>query len=183
MNLKINLNCGKARIRNRKFNVLFIYNHMHSKIKCVETTKIQNPEVLAQVIYKNFNYLIKYPELQHNMKTIIETLKAEGNFCYLLYHDIKLIGYLVGDFRVLPDNRYGYYISYAYICEDYRNRKLGSQLMNKLINKVKEKGVKFIVLTCDVRDKQVVKFYQKYGFNKDPNLGGNKPHIVFSLYL
>ena len=152
-------------------------------IKCIETTRIKNPIVLAQVVYKNFIYLTRYPELQHNVNTIVQTLGADGNFCYLMYHDDKLIGYLIGDFRVLPDNRYAYYISYVYIAENYRNKKLGTKLMNKLINKVKEKGVKFIVLTVDIRDKKVVDFYVKYGFNKDPNLGGNKPHLVYSLYL
>jgi ribosomal protein S18 acetylase RimI-like enzyme len=160
-------------------------SHPNNTIKCIETTKIQNPEVLAQVIHKNFIYLTNYPELQHNMKTIIETLRADGNFCYLLYYDKNLIGYFVGDYRVLPDNRYGYYISYVYISKNYRNKKLGTKLMNKLIKSVREKGVKFIVLTCDIRDKKVVSFYTKYGFTKDPNLGGQyvKPHIVYSLYL
>lgn len=156
---------------------------MSDKIKCIVTSRIQNPMVLAQIVYKNFSYLTKYPELQHNINSIVEALNANENLCYLLYHDTHLIGYLIGDFRTLPDSRYAYYISYVYISEKYRNKKLGTRLMSRLINKCNEKGVKFIVLTCDVRDKKVVKFYQKYGFNKDPNLGGNKPHIVFSLYL
>lgn len=158
-------------------------NNQTNIIKCIETSKITNPMLLAKVIYKNFSYLTAYPEVQHNVNSIVQSLNVEGNYCYLLYHNNDLIGYLVGDFRTLPDNRYGYYISYVYICEKYRNMKLGTKLMDKLINKCKEKGVKFIVLTCDIRDKKVVNFYRKYGFNKDPNLPGNNPHLVFSLYL
>ena len=152
-------------------------------IKCIETTKIKNPMILSKVIYNNFIYLNQYPELQHNINSITQSLNAEESYCYLLYHENKLIGYLIGDFRTLPDNRYGYYISYVYISEDYRNKKLGTKLMDKLINKCKEKGVKFIVLTCDIRDRKVVNFYKKYGFNKDQNLPGNNPHIIFSLNL
>ena len=152
-------------------------------IRCIETTKIKNPKLLANVVYNNFIYLTKYQELQHDINNIVKALDADESLCYLLYHDDKLIGYLIGDFRVLPDNRYGYYISYVYISENYRNHKLGSKLMYKLINKCQSKGVKFVVLTCDTRDKKAINFYKKYGFKVDPNLGGNKLHDVFSLYL
>jgi ribosomal protein S18 acetylase RimI-like enzyme len=155
------------------------------KINCIKTTKIKNPDILANVIYNNFKYLYNYPELQHTVKDIIKVLQSDGNFCYLLYNDKELIGYLVGDFRVLPDNRYGYYISYVFISEKYRNKKLGSKLMNMLINECKNRGVNHIVLTCDSRDKQIISFYKKYGFKMDPNLGGNnnKIHNVYSLRL
>ena len=155
------------------------------KINCIKTTKIKNPDILANVIYNNFKYLYNYPELQHTVKDIIKVLQSDGNFCYLLYNDKDLIGYLVGDFRVLPDNRYGYYISYVFISEKYRNKKLGSKLMNMLINECKNRGVNHIVLTCDSRDKQIISFYKKYGFKMDPNLGGNnnKIHNVYSLRL
>ena len=155
------------------------------KINCIKTTKIKNPDILANVIYNNFKYLYNYPELQHTVKDIIKVLQSDGNFCYLLYNDKDLIGYLVGDFRVLPDNRYGYYISYVFISEKYRNKKLGSKLMNMLMNECKSRGVNLIVLTCDSRDKQIISFYKKYGFKMDPNLGGNnnKIHNVYSLRL
>ncbi|ARF09431.1 acetyltransferase GNAT family protein [Indivirus ILV1] len=153
-------------------------------ITCIKTTRIKNPELLAQLIYYNFNYLVKYPELQHTQKDIMNALLANGNLCYLLFHNNKLIGYMVGDFRTLPDNRYGYYISYVFISEKYRNGGLGTKLMNMLIKECQNRGVSWIVLTCDTRDKKIVKFYKKYGFNIDSGLNGNNViHKVFSLRL
>ena len=49
---------------------------------------------------------------------------------------------------------------------NYRGRKLGKQLLNKLIEIAKEKNVSFIDLTC--HEKRIVanNLYQSVGFNK-----------------
>lgn len=157
-----------------------------NKITCVETNRIKHPELLANVIFNNFFYLTNFPELQHTKKDIMDILSSNSKskiLCYLLYDDKKLIGYLIGDFRTFPDNRYGFYISYVFIAEKYRNQKLGSKLMNLLIEKCKKVSVKFIILTCDTNDKKIVNFYKKYGFKVDSSLGGNKRHDVFCLNL
>jgi ribosomal protein S18 acetylase RimI-like enzyme len=154
-------------------------------LKCVETKKIQNPELFANIIYNNFLYLTEFPHLSHNKKTIIDTLRLPNNLCFLVYNDDKLIGYLVGDFKTLNDQRYVYYISYLYVLESYRSNGLGGQLMNLLINRCKSLGVSFIVLTCDNHDPKVIKFYKKHGFVLDPILGlkASKRHQVMCLYL
>lgn len=154
-----------------------------NKLKCITVNKINNPEILASIAFKNFMYLKEFPELMHSTDNIYKIIKADGNLCFLVYDNGKLIAYLIGDFRNLPDNRYAYYISYLYVSEKYRNHKIGSKLMSMLINKCKASGTKFIVLTCDTYDTKVVNFYKKYGFIKDPILGNNKRHNVFCLYL
>lgn len=156
---------------------------MNTKIRCIEVEKIKNPETLANVVFNNFSYLTEFPELSHNKNEIIKTLNSDGNLCYLVYDKNNLIGYMIGDFRTFPDNRYGYYISYVYIAKAYRDRKLGSNLMNKIITKCRNIGVNYIILTCDTKDEQIVNFYKKYGFVVDPYLGGNKRHNVYCLYL
>lgn len=159
-------------------------NIQKQKITCIETNKIKNPELLANVAFNNFIYLTEFPELMHTKHDIIKTLQADGNMCYLVYDETKLIGYLIGNFRTLPDNRYGYYISYVFVSEKYRDKKIGTKLMNMLINKCNNVGTKFIVLTCDIHDTKIVNFYKRYGFKIDPSLGDkNKRHAVFSLYL
>jgi|SRR5271166_640757 len=154
-----------------------------NKITCAETNKInkQDSDLFADIIYNNFEYLTKFPELQHTKKDILDIFNQDI-LCYLLYDGKKLIGYLVGDFRTI-DTRYVFYLSYVYIKQDYRNRKLGSELMNRLIKKCKDHGTKFIVLTCDTNDKKVVNFYKKLGFVIDKIHGGNKRHNVYCLYL
>ena len=153
-------------------------------LKCVETKKFKNPDAMANIIYNNFSYLVKFPQLSHNKNAIIESLKLDDSLCFLIYDDDKLIGYLTGDFKTLNDKRYVYYISYFYVMEAYRSKGLGGQMMNLLINKCKKMGTSFIVLTCDSYDPKVIKFYKKYGFVLDPVLGNsNDRHIVMCLYL
>lgn len=153
------------------------------KITCVETRKIKNNNAITDVIYNNFVYLTDFPELKHTKEDINEIFDSEGHLSYLVYFNNKLIGYLVGDFRLLPDNRYAYYISYLYVSKDHRKKKIGSHLMKNIITKCKKDGVKFITLTCDTNDKGVINFYRKIGFAKDPILGDRKRHMVYSLFL
>jgi len=188
-----------------------MYWSISMSIKCIETKTIQNPEVLSKVIYNNFKYLIQFPELGHDVKTIVNTLKLEGNVCYLVYCNAKgeertevhsspkpwdgrrtnssppsqgkLIAYLVGDFRVLADKRYVYYVSYMYVVSEYRNKKIGSKLMDMLIKKCMMNGTKFILLTYDSDDKKVERFYKRYGFVDDRLLGSKARHRVVCKYL
>ena len=154
-----------------------------NKIKCIEVRKIKNHSLLATVAYNNFIYLTKFPELMHTKEDIVKALQSDGNLCYLLYDGNNLIGYLIGDFRTLQDSRYAYYISYLYISKQYRDKKLGSRLMDKIIKKCQDTGVKFIVLTCDTKDDKIIRFYERYGFKVDSYLGGGKRHEVFTLYI
>jgi|688.fasta_scaffold604672_2 GNAT superfamily N-acetyltransferase len=153
------------------------------KIVCNEVSKIHNSELLANVIYNNFSYLSEFSDLMHNKKDILKTLQSENNLSYLLYDGPNLIAYLIGDFRTLSDNRYVYYMSYLYVSEKYRNKKIGYHLMKSVINKCKNVGAKFIILTCDTFDTKITGFYRKYGFKQDPILGNNSRHNVFCLYL
>ena len=154
-----------------------------NKFKCLVVNRIKNPQLLSSIAFNNFKYLCKFPELAHAEENIYQTLTSSGNLCYLLYDNDLLIAYLIGDFRTLADNRYVYYISYFYIAEKYRNKKIGGKILSMLINKCRSEGLKFIVLTCDTLDDKNVYFYKKYGFVPDPLLGSNKRHNVYCLYL
>ena len=155
----------------------------NKKLQCVETKIVKEPSKLVDTIYNNFLYLVEYPVLLHNKDEINRILTATDCMNYLVFYNGKLIAYLIGDFRTLDDNRMVYYISYLYVSRQYRNRKIGSRLMNMLIRKVTEKGIKFIVLTCDSDDQLNMRFYRKFGFKPDPLLSKGKKHDVYTLFL
>jgi len=149
----------------------------------VEVKKIKYPDILTSIIYNNFLYLENYPDLMHNKNDIFKTLTNNDNFSYFIFLTNKLIGYLIGDFRTLLDNRFVYYISYLYIAKNYRRRNLGTNLMKLIINTCSNIGIKFILLTCDTFDIDVINFYKKFGFTDDVVLSNKNRHQVFCLYL
>ena len=83
----------------------------------------------------------------------------------------------------LVDGRNVYYISYIFVSDKFRNRRLGSQLLDILADKCKELNAKFIVLTCDIHNKIAYNFYIKRGFTVDSLLRTNDRHEVLSLIL
>jgi ribosomal protein S18 acetylase RimI-like enzyme len=144
--------------------------------------KIKQPHILANVIYQNFIYLEKEPQLMHTKDEIIKLLSSNDLMCYLVYHNNKLIGYLVGEFKNVSD-RFVFYVSYVYVMDSYRGHKIGTHLMDILIDYCKNNGIKFIVLTCDTFDKKIIDFYtKKYKFVKDPVLSTGDRHEVFCLF-
>lgn len=153
-------------------------------LKCVEITVINNPKLFASVIYKHFENLAQYPELEHNQKAIEKLLLNIEGMNFLVYHDNRIIAYLIGDKRYLEDHRYAFYISYIYVVEKHRNKKLGSYLIKRAMYKCKELGINFILLSCQKKNNYGNRFYLKHGFNLDPILGRSNPsQNVFCLYL
>ena len=94
-----------------------------------------------------------------------------------------LIAYLIGEINHLNDGRLVYYISYFYVCPKYQNKKIGSRLIDCLINKCTVWGIRFIILTCDTNDRKLVSFYSKRNFEVDTVLKNGTRHEVFTLNL
>ena len=137
----------------------------------------------VNTIYKNFEYLAKFPELSHN-KTEIKRLLTDKNMMSLLVFDNgQIIAYLVGEYKHLPDRRNIYYISYMYVATKYRGKKIGSALLQALINKCQRNKIRYIVLSCDTADKKVHNFYINRGFMVDHVLRTFKRNEVLSMYV
>lgn len=156
-----------------------------NKIIIKELAEIKNPLLLSQVVYRDFQYLSNNPDLGHNMDELNRLINNNENFAGLFAFNSKkkLIGYLVGEIKHLSDGRLVYYISYLFVNEKYRHKRIGSHLLELIINKCKSRGYSFIVLTCDTQDQKLINFYKKYGFNYDPILRNNSKHDVLSLFL
>ena len=155
-----------------------------NKISIIETNKILNVQQLCNTIYNNFIYLSNIKLLMHTKYDIQKILLSEQLLCYLIYfNNSSLIGYLVGEFRALNDSRYVYYISYLFVSESFRNKKIGTLMMKLIIKKCKSLGVKFILLTCDSNDNKIVNFYKKLGFIKDPILNSTSRYQIFCLFI
>jgi GNAT superfamily N-acetyltransferase len=144
-----------------------------------------NKNLFVNLVYQQFSYLTD-PKLNHNLQEIDRLINNNRDFLgILVYNDKILIGYLIGEFKNLDynqDKRLVYYITYMYVVPKYRNKKIATLLIKKIIDICENSRVKNILLTCE---SDLIVFYSKFGFNKDPvyvNLD-NSNHYVMSLNL
>lgn len=157
---------------------------MNNKVNFREVRKIGNPHPFADTIYRNFEYLSGIEQLSHNRDEIVRLLTDDNFIGFLIYdNEGKIIAYLVGEIKHLVDGRNVYYISYIFVSDKFRNRRLGSQLLDILADKCRELNAKFIVLTCDSYNKIAYNFYIKRGFTVDSLLRTSDRHEVLSLIL
>jgi ribosomal protein S18 acetylase RimI-like enzyme len=140
-----------------------------------------HPENFANTIYANFIYLANSPDLMHTKQEIQRLLTDENMIGYIISDNNHIIAYLIGEIKHLNDGRIVFYISYIFVAPKYRSQKLGTYLLKKVIQRSQEKGIKFIILTCDSK---LLSYYDKFGFQYDPVLRSNddKQHIL-TLYL
>jgi len=137
----------------------------------------------ADAIHKHFIYLAERPELQHNIYELRRLLTGKDTISFVVYDGDKIVAYLVGEIKDLNDGRVAYYVSYLYVCEKYRSKKIGTKLMKTVIDKAKASDIRYVILTCDTEDKKVHEFYQKLGFMPDHILRNYGRHEVMTLYL
>jgi ribosomal protein S18 acetylase RimI-like enzyme len=80
----------------------------------------------------------------------------------------KIVGFFIGDIRktkTRKDNLLGF-ISDGYVDKKYRNKGVGRELLNWLINWFSSKGIKRIELMVDSSNKLGIKAWQSYGFKE-----------------
>lgn len=79
---------------------------------------------------------------------------------YIAYYiDNNVIGYLV--YEKLYDR---VEIDYIYVLETFRNKKIGSLMMEYLINLCKQNNIYNITLEVNINNINAIKLYEKYNF-------------------
>lgn len=112
---------------------------------------------------------------------IFITLRKHGSFKDYYYEDVKYAlkntlfsvvvfdEYIpVGMGRVVGDGRIAFFIKDVVVHSDYRGQKIGSLIMNNLLNYIKSAGTKdaYVGLMSSLGKE---KFYEKFGFITRPN--------------
>jgi ribosomal protein S18 acetylase RimI-like enzyme len=156
-----------------------------SNVVYFKEVHLTNTQQLADAIFNNFSYLTKFPELSHSKQEIAKQLGSPNALVFLIYNsDKKVIGYVTGEKKTLPDGRRVYYIAYFYVQTQYRSHGIGQKALDMVKEKCLARGIRAIVLTCDSQDGRVYEFYRKNGFVLDGLLGnGRLRHHVVSLEI
>jgi N-acetylglutamate synthase len=101
------------------------------------------------------NYFINELDKYEHFKNFLE---KNQNLSYLAEEDGDIIGTVLGSF----DGRRGY-IQKLVVRKDYRKQGLGKQLMELVINKLRDVGALYIPINAE---DDLISFYEKCGFKK-----------------
>ena len=119
---------------------------------------------------EEFNYLYDVVRWGSYDEKVSEKALANTMYSVSVYDDDKIIGYG----RIIGDGICFLYIHDVMVAPKYQNKKIGSQIMNKLLEKVNQIKIENPYVRVYLgASKGKEKFYERFGFIKreDANLG------------
>lgn len=119
---------------------------------------------------EEFNYLYDAVGWWSYDKKVSEKALANTMYSVSVYDDDKIIGYG----RIIGDGICFLYIHDVMVTPKYQNKKIGSQIMDKLLEKVNQIKVENPYVRVYLgASKEKEKFYERFGFitREDANLG------------
>ena len=117
-----------------------------------------------------------YPNYQEfeKMKDRVERffrkrVNREDNIFLLAKVDDKpvgmIYGWIVRPFPFFKEEKYGY-IAEVWVEEEFRGKGIGKKLLKEIIKWFKEKGIRWIRTDVLQKNKNAIKFYEKFGFKE-----------------
>ena len=119
---------------------------------------------------EEFNYLYDAVGWGSYDEKVLEKALANTMYSVSVYDDDKIIGYG----RIIGDGICFLYIHDVMAAPKYQNKKIGSQIMNKLLEKVNQIKIENPYVRVYLgASKGKEKFYERFGFitREDANLG------------
>jgi len=119
---------------------------------------------------EEFNYLYDAVGWGSYDEKVSEKALANTMYSVSVYDDDKIIGYG----RIIGDGICFLYIHDVMVAPKYQNKKIGSQIMNKLLEKVNQIKIENPYVRVYLgASKRKEKFYERFGFitREDANLG------------
>ena len=119
---------------------------------------------------EEFNYLYDVVGWGSYDEKVSEKALANAMYSVSVYDDDKIIGYG----RIIGDGICFLYIHDVMVAPKYQNKKIGSQIMNKLLEKVNQIKIENPYVRVYLgASKGKEKFYERFGFitREDANLG------------
>ena len=119
---------------------------------------------------EEFNYLYDAVGWGSYDEKVSEKALANTMYSVSVYDDDKIIGYG----RIIGDGICFLYIHDVMVTPKYQNKKIGSQIMNKLLEKVNQIKIENPYVRVYLgASKGKEKFYERFGFitREDANLG------------
>ena len=124
----------------------------------------------------DFNYLTEKVGWGIRDINIVEEALKNTLYSVTIYDDNKIIGYG----RLIGDKTIFLYIQDVMVIPEYQNKKIGTKIMNLLIDKVNEyKKINPNIITYLGASKGKEKFYEKFGFKTRSSVDLGEGMILF----
>lgn len=114
---------------------------------------------------------ITYEFIAISREEFIADLECFPGYFLVAESDEGVVGYINGAVRpnqgvaVIPEQTTYLEIENIYVKPDFRNRRIGSQLVERLLNIAEQNGIqRLIVSTVSKEMDKVLRFYQSHGF-------------------
>jgi len=156
---------------------------------------VKNIDKFSNIVYNLFKDNVSNLKKDHSVENIKKMLTSSDFYSIFIYdYKSSIIGYVLGEFELLDDGRYCYFIKYLYVTNEYKNENIEKALIARLKNDVKKEfGVNFIFVFCNVNNLKIYEFYKNNNFsidklsNKDFGykefLSKNHFHVILSCQL
>lgn len=109
----------------------------------------------------NLRFEVFVKEQGFSIETEKDNHDKESIFVLIKENDIP-----IGTGRMYKENNETYHIGRVAVKKEYRNKKIGTKVLNELENKAKELNAKHLVLMSQLDKKE---FYEKCGFKEVKN--------------
>ena len=129
-----------------------------------------------KITANNFNYLTEKVGWGIRDINIVEEALKNTLYSVTIYDDNKIIGYG----RLIGDKTIFLYIQDVMVIPEYQNKKIGTKIVNLLIDKVNEyKKINPNIRTYLGASKGKEKFYEKFGFKTRSSVDLGEGMILF----
>lgn len=151
-------------------------------IKSINSSFFNKPNIhlFISSVFNNFIDLYDYPQLNHNIDSIYNLLMSDSFHGFIVFYKTKIIGYLLGEIVNMNGNNY-YFINYLFVSSVFRNKKLGSLMLNYAKKYIMNKHIHGISLIIDTENHKNIQFYKKHGFIISENRLFQR-HELFNWY-
>jgi len=145
-----------------------------------DIAKQKDLSIFIDVIYNNFIELRNENRLMHTKQKIEENLKKDNSIVIIMLNDDKkIIAFLTANIMMLDDRRKVFFVTYIYVAESERNKKLGSEILTKAEHIAKQNNCLGCMLIYDTHQINLLRFYEDRGYMLDIHLRRYETHDVF----
>lgn len=149
-------------------------NHYSVRVRNMEIDDLAPIYHLGEEIFTSDSYPYLYRTWDE--WEVIGLYNTDPDYCLVAEVDEQLAGFILGTIINKSSWTYGYII-WLGVNPNFQRRGVGDKLVDKLVERMIEDGVRFMMVDTDPANTPAVKFFTRKGF------GNTRQHVFLSMNL